>query len=133
MTIPTTPPRWGWTRPAQCLLATLAALLGLCLVALASSSRGVPPPLPALILDINTAPPQVLSVLPGLGPTLLGRIVAARGERPFRSLDDLDRRVKGVGPKTVAAWTPFLRVELSTPSTDRPAPLGTVDPAPLDR
>ena len=51
----------------------------------------------------------VLEALPGLGPALAGRIDEARANRPFRSLDDFDRRVKGIGPSKAAALRPFLR------------------------
>ena len=44
-------------------------------------------------LDVNTATQQQLENLPGIGPALAGRIIAAR---PFKSADDL-RSVKGIG------------------------------------
>ncbi len=102
---------WGWIGPARGMLILVAATLG---VALAWASLGVPPgtiPLPSLIVDANTAPDSVLGALPGIGPVLAGRIVEARETRPFRSLDDLDRRVKGIGPVKAAALKPFLRFE----------------------
>jgi competence ComEA-like helix-hairpin-helix protein len=46
-------------------------------------------------LDANTASAQELQRLPGVGPVLASRIVAAR---PFKSADDL-RNVKGIGAK----------------------------------
>jgi competence protein ComEA len=46
-------------------------------------------------LDVNAASEQELDSLPGIGPVLARRIVAAR---PFNSADDL-RRVRGIGPK----------------------------------
>lgn len=49
-------------------------------------------------VNINTASPAELETLPGIGPTLAQRIVAARAQQPFISLDDLDQRVKGIGP-----------------------------------
>ncbi len=69
-------------------------------------------------VDPNTAPPEVLGALPRLGPTLVGAIVAERRMAPLRSLDDLDRRVRRVGPATVAALRPYLRFE----PEERPAP-----------
>lgn len=51
----------------------------------------------ALSVDINRADLDALQSLPGIGPALSRRIVAAR---PFRSVDDL-RRVKGIGPATL--------------------------------
>src|SRR5258708_39272281 len=58
-----------------------------------------PPALP-LRVDVNTAPPGVLEALPRIGPALAGRIIEAREERLFVSADDLDRRVRGIGPAT---------------------------------
>jgi competence ComEA-like helix-hairpin-helix protein len=46
------------------------------------------------IIDVNTAGVETLSQLPGIGPAMAERIVAAR---PFASLDDL-QRVSGLGP-----------------------------------
>ena len=46
-------------------------------------------------LDINTASATELENLPGVGPVLAERIVAAR---PFKSADDL-RNVKGIGSR----------------------------------
>ena len=71
--------------------------------------------LPSLLVDANSAPLPVLEALRGLGPVLSGRIVEAREIQPFRSMDDFDRRVYGIGPAKVAALRPFLRFD-STPS-----------------
>jgi DNA uptake protein ComE-like DNA-binding protein len=35
--------------------------------------------------------------------------VDERSKRPFESLQDLDRRVVGIGPATIRALTPFLQ------------------------
>jgi competence ComEA-like helix-hairpin-helix protein len=51
-------------------------------------------------VDLNRADLDALQTLPGIGPALAGRIVAARREQLFKSLDDLTR-VRGVGPATV--------------------------------
>jgi hypothetical protein len=42
---------------------------------------------------------------------MVKRIVAARETAPFQSLDDLDTRVRGIGPATLAALSPFLQFE----------------------
>jgi hypothetical protein len=42
---------------------------------------------------------------------MVKRIVAAREMTPFRSLDDLDTRVRGIGPATIAALSPFLQFD----------------------
>jgi DNA uptake protein ComE-like DNA-binding protein len=77
------------------------------------SPRGdeAPAPVPLLVVDPNTAPPRILMALPRLGPSLVGRIVAARAEAPFRSIDDLDARVRGLGPATIKALRPHLRID----------------------
>lgn len=51
-------------------------------------------------LDVNSATEADLMRLPGVGPTLAGRIVEARGLDRFQTPEDL-RRVKGIGPKTL--------------------------------
>ncbi len=70
------------------------------------------PPVDALLfgrrVDFETAPVESLAVLPGLNPKLAAAIVADREERgPFGSIEALDR-VKGIGPKGVAALRPHL-------------------------
>jgi competence protein ComEA len=62
---------------------------------------------PAEKIDVNRATPEQLRTLPGIGPTLSARIVAARQDRPFRSLADL-RRVKGIGAKTLERLRPYI-------------------------
>lgn len=49
-------------------------------------------------VNLNTATQAELEALPGIGPGLAKRIIAARAQKPFASLADLDR-VSGVGPK----------------------------------
>ena len=46
-------------------------------------------------LDVNNATETQLEAVPGIGPGLAGRIIAAR---PFKNADDL-RKVKGIGTK----------------------------------
>lgn len=57
--------------------------------------------LPDPLAFLSTAPTDSLGLLPGVGPVLANRLVAARRERgAFRSWDDVDR-VHGIGPKTI--------------------------------
>jgi competence ComEA-like helix-hairpin-helix protein len=54
-------------------------------------------------LDINTATVKELRDIPGIGPVLADRIIAAR---PFRSADDL-KKVNGIGEKKFAKIRPY--------------------------
>lgn len=56
-------------------------------------------------IDINTATEKELKMIPGIGPVMAGRIIAAR---PFRSADDL-RKINGIGDKTYAKIRPYFQ------------------------
>jgi competence protein ComEA len=60
-------------------------------------------------IHLNQASAAELQRLPGIGPALSARIVAARAQQPFKSVDDL-RRVSGIGAKTLERLRPFLTV-----------------------
>jgi competence protein ComEA len=109
-------PPWGWILSARVLLSLVAIVGSLRLLGVAAVRDCPAERMPPLVVDVNTAPPEVLHALPRLGPVLVRRIVAAREEAPFRSLDDLDARVRGIGPATIAALRPFLRVGPDIPS-----------------
>jgi len=54
---------------------------------------------PAGLFNINTASPEQLAELPGIGPSLAGRIVEYRDSHgPFQSAEEL-MSVKGIGEK----------------------------------
>ena len=54
-------------------------------------------------IDINTATEKELRTIPGIGPVIAARIIAAR---PFRSADDL-KKVNGIGDKKYAQIRPY--------------------------
>lgn len=63
------------------------------------------------LVDINSADVAELGELPQVGPNLARRIIEHRElHGPFRTADDL-LRVKGIGPKTLAALRPHVRFE----------------------
>jgi len=111
---------WPWTVDVRRLLAFATLLAGLAL--LVASGGGRPEtssrPVPELVVDLNAAPAEVFSALPGIGPKLAARIVEARGEAPFASIDDLDRRVRGIGPAVLARLAPHLRIEPTARKAD---------------
>jgi competence protein ComEA len=61
----------------------------------------------ATLVEVNVAPQSDLERLPGIGPVLAQRIIAAREKQPFRSVEDL-RRVSGIGPKTLEKIRPYV-------------------------
>ena len=105
---------WVWPGRSRGVLAALA-LLAASWLALAAppvhpSSGEAAAPLPLLVLDLNTAPGPALAALPEVGPGLVARLVAARNDRPFGSVSDVGRRVRGVGSRTLAQLAPHLRM-----------------------
>ena len=60
-----------------------------------------------LPIDPNVADAGTLELLPGIGAARAAALVRARGERPFRSIHDLDR-VSGIGPRRRALLAPWI-------------------------
>jgi competence protein ComEA len=87
-----------------------AALLRAGRVIVPAAGEGPPTqaiPWPDMQIDLNTASPAELEVLPGIGPRLAERIAADRAAHgPFTTVDELTR-VSGVGEHLVDAIRPF--------------------------
>jgi len=67
----------------------------LSVVALGLASFGCTPALAAI--DANTATQAQLETVPGIGPAIAARILAARAAGPYRDVADLAARVRGIG------------------------------------
>jgi competence protein ComEA len=52
------------------------------------------------VVNINTASPEELRLLPGVGPARIRNILAYRHKHPFRTIEEL-ARIKGIGRKMV--------------------------------
>lgn len=65
-------------------------------------AANVPDVAPAI--DANRATAEQLQTLRGIGPAMAARIIAERERHPFASLDDLARRVRGVGVRRLRQW-----------------------------
>ena len=61
--------------------------------------------LPLGKIDINTATEEELKTIPGVGPVMAARIIAAR---PFQSADDL-KKVNGIGDKKYETIRPYFK------------------------
>jgi competence protein ComEA len=81
-----------------------------------ADAAGAPSPTPAAgkdpfgrAVNLNTASSTQLEELPGIGPSLADRIIRHRERRPFTSVEQLTS-VRGIGPKTLDAVRPLVRV-----------------------
>lgn len=74
----------------------------------AEASEKAPKPVLTTPLPINICSVDSLTLLPGVGPVLAGRIQEVRAEgHIFRNADDL-RTVKGIGPALSARLAPLV-------------------------
>jgi competence protein ComEA len=66
------------------------------------------------VVNLNTATPDELRLLSGVGPARVRNILAYRRAHPFRTIDEL-ARIKGIGRRTVRRLR--LHLAVSGPST----------------
>lgn len=59
------------------------------------------------VVNLNTATPSELSLLPGIGPAKAEQIVSLRRIQPLLSLEDL-KKIGGMGPKRLEALRPHI-------------------------
>ena len=106
-------------RRADAAILALATAVGLALCGAAALRRRAelaaapPPPGPEAVthfVDLRAAGEAELMLLPGVGPRLAERIAVERAAGgPFASLEEVDRRVPGVGPARVRWWRDRVR------------------------
>jgi competence protein ComEA len=90
----------------------------------ARPTRARPPAAAGVVgmVNLNTATPQELQLLPGIGPAKARDIVALRASQPFKTVDDL-LKVKGIGRKMLVKLRPHLGI--TGPTTVRRATTAT--------
>ena len=108
-------------RRALVLVLSLSSLLAM----RAEAAKGVNG-----VVNLNTAPAEVLALLPGVGPSKAAAILVYRGRRPFRTVDELVR-IKGIGRKMVRRLRPHLAIAGPTTATVATATALPVPPPPL--
>jgi competence protein ComEA len=75
-----------------------------------------------VLLDLNQADAAALEALPGVGPALAARIIAARDSlHGFRALDGLCA-LRGVGPALIKRLRPLVTVSGDLPVAPTPCP-----------
>jgi competence protein ComEA len=90
------------------------------------------------VVNVNTASPDQLQLLPGIGPAKVRNIVAYRTKHPFRTIEEVVR-IKGIGRKMFRRLR--LHLAVSGPNTAQqviradpdPAATGPPPPPPLLR
>ncbi len=61
-------------------------------------------------VNINSAPAEMLQILPGVGPAIAERIIAYRTETPFQVKEDI-MKVSGIGEATFKKLESLITVE----------------------
>ena len=104
------------TKEAFAAIATILALSG---AAAAQTSAPASGPSPEGVVNVNTATPAELALLPGIGETKAQAIIRSRERQRFAQVDDL-LRVSGIGRATLRRLRPYVTVSGDT--TLRAAP-----------
>lgn len=74
---------------------------------------------PSGVVNINTASAEELQLLPRVGPSLAGRIIAFReANGPFRTVDEIVA-VKGIGESSFEKLRPYIVTSGATTLTDK--------------
>jgi len=86
------------------------------------------------VVNINTASPDELRLLSGVGPARIRNIMAYRQKHPFRTVEEL-ARIKGIGRRTVRQLRLHLAVNGPTTAQKviRPVSPAVPPPAPPTR
>jgi competence protein ComEA len=95
------------------------------MLGLAPSARAADKPLLEGVVNINTASPEELRLLSGIGPARIRNILAYRHKHPFRTVDEL-ARIKGIGRMTVRRLRLHLAVSGPTTAQKTLRPTGPV-------
>lgn len=105
----------GWVQARQRVFRGIGAvLLGLTLSLSLATAH-------ALEIDVNAASVEDLRSIRGVGPQLAERIVRERLRGPFRDLEDLRARVRGIGERTAHKLVKHgLRVRAPSGLSDNP-------------
>jgi competence ComEA-like helix-hairpin-helix protein len=96
--------------------AVVTRLLLPCLLLLASPAKARAAKAVDGVVNLNTAPAEILDLLPGIGPAKAEAIVLYRKRHLFRTVDELVR-IKGVGRKMVRRLRSHLAIAGPTTAT----------------
>ena len=102
------------TRCGRVLSLALLTAFGLVLAGSSLAENENAPPRLVGTVNINTATPEQLELLPGIGEARAKAVVAMRKQRGgFKSVDELTE-VKGIGDAALERLLPFVRTEGTT-------------------
>ncbi len=93
---------------------TMAIALGAALLVATGTAEAKGPKAKLVgVVNLNTATPAQLDLLPGVGQKAAEKIVAYRQKEPFHRIEDLVK-VKGIGKKSFEKMRPYLAVSGET-------------------